>query len=50
MNVMLNTAQMQKEDAIIKELIATYKIPMTPPNLPNEDCRSILEYLRSIVK
>ncbi len=50
MNVMLNTSKMEQEDAIIKELMATYKIPMTPPNLSNEECRSILEYLRSVAK
>jgi cytochrome c551/c552 len=50
MNLLLNTAQMQQEDPIIKDLIATYKVPMVPPNLSKEDCRSILEYLRSVAK
>ncbi len=50
MNLLLNTAQMQQEDPIIKDLIVTYKVPMVPPNLSNEDCRSVLEYLRSVVK
>lgn len=50
MNLLLNTTQMQQEDAIIKGLIIAYKVPMTPPNISNEQARAILEYLRSVVK
>ncbi len=47
MNMLLNTVQMQQEDSIVKNLIRTYKVPMTPPNLSTEEVRSLLEYLRS---
>ncbi len=50
MNLLLNTTQMQEKDPIIKELIITYKVPMTPPYFSNEQARSVLEYLRSVVK
>ena len=50
MNLLLNTTQMQQEDPIIKGLIIAYKLPMTPPNISNEQARAILEYLRSVVK
>lgn len=50
MNQLLNTTQMQKEDQIIKDLIAVYKIPMTPQELSADQARAILEYLRSVNK
>ena len=50
MNLLLNTVQMQQEDPIIKDLISTYKVPMTPPEFTNEQARSVLEYLRSVAK
>jgi len=50
LNLMLNTTQMQQEDPVVKELIVTYKVPMTPPDFSDEQARSVLEYLRSVVK
>ena len=51
MNMLVNTVQMQKEDATIKELIKKYNnIIMTPPMLNQEQARSVLEYLRSVAK
>lgn len=50
MNLLLNTVQMQKEDPEVKELIAVYKVPMTPPDFTPDQARSVLEYLRSIAK
>lgn len=50
MNLLLNTIQMQQEDPIIKDLISTYKVPMTPPEFTKEQARSVLEYLRSVAK
>ncbi|MGB8490811.1 MAG: cytochrome c [Bacteroidales bacterium] len=49
MNMMLNTAQMQQQDTVVRNLIRTYKVPMTPPNFSTEEARSVLEYLRSAV-
>jgi cytochrome c551/c552 len=50
MNLLLNTVQMQQEDPVIKDLLVTYKIPMTPPDFSNDQVRSVLEYLRSVAK
>jgi len=50
MNLLLNTVQMQQEDPIVKDLVSTYKITMTPPEFSNEQARSVLEYLRSVAK
>ena len=51
MNLLVNTVQMQKENATIKELIKKYNnIIMTPPMLSQEQARSVLEYLRSMEK
>ena len=51
MNLMLNTVQMQKENATIKELTKKYNnVPMPDPALKQNQARSILEYLRSVAK
>ena len=51
MNLLVNTVQMQKENATIKELIKKYNnIIMTPPMLSQEQARNVLEYLRSMEK
>jgi cytochrome c551/c552 len=50
MNLLLNTVQMQQEDPVIKDLISTYKVPMTPPEFSKEQARSVLEYLRSVAR
>ncbi len=50
MNLLLNTVQMQQEDPVIKDLLATYKVPMTPPDFSKDQVRSVLEYLRSVAK
>lgn len=51
MNLLVNTAQMQKENATIKELTKKYNnLPMPDPAIKQNQARSILEYLRSVVK
>jgi cytochrome c len=51
MNMLVNTVQMQKENATIKELIKKYNnIIMIPPLLNQEQARNVLEYLRSVAK
>ena len=51
MNLLLNTAQMQKEDPTTKALLKEYNnIPMTDPGLTQAKARSVLEYLRSLAK
>ena len=51
MNVMYNTAKMQKIDPVYKALLVKFKnVPMPDPNLSEVQCRSILEYLRSVAK
>jgi cytochrome c len=51
MNLLVNTAQMQKENATIKELIKKYNnIIMIPPELNQQQVRDVLEYLRSVAK
>jgi cytochrome c len=51
MNMLVNTVQMQKENAAIKEQIKKYNnIIMTPPMLTEEQARTVLEYLRSVAK
>ena len=49
MNLLLNTAQMEKEDPAMKELFNEYSnVPMPDPALNQQQARSILEYLRSV--
>jgi len=51
MNLLLNSAQMQKEDPTIKALLKEYNnLPMPDPNLNQAKSRSVLEYLRSVAK
>jgi len=51
MNVIYNTAKMQKNDPIFKSLVVKFNnVPMPDPNLSEAQVRSILEYLRSVVK
>ena|ERR1035437_369269 len=51
MNVLLNTAKMQKIDPVYKGLLVKFKnVPMPDPNLTEAQARSILEYLRSVEK
>ena len=51
MNVMYNTAKMQKFDPVYKSLLVQYKnVPMPDPNFTEAQCRSVLEYLRSVAK
>jgi cytochrome c len=51
MNMLLNPAQMQKENANVKALLKQYNnLPMPDPALNQEKARSVLEYLRSLAK
>jgi cytochrome c551/c552 len=51
MNLLLNSAQMQKENATVKGLLKEYNnIPMPDPGLNEAKARSVLEYLRSEAK
>jgi cytochrome c551/c552 len=51
MNLLLNTADMQKKDPYIKGLIVKFNnIVMTDPGLNKDQARSVLEYLRSVAK
>jgi cytochrome c551/c552 len=48
MNLLLNSAQMQKENATVKALLKEYNnLPMPDPALNQSKARSVLEYLRS---
>ncbi|MEI6677820.1 MAG: cytochrome c [Mariniphaga sp.] len=51
MNLLLNSAQMQKEDPTIKALLKEYNnLAMPDPALNQAKARSVLEYLRSVAK
>ena len=51
MNLLLNSAQMQKEDPTIKALLKEYNnLPMPDPMLSQAKARSVLEYMRSVAK
>ena len=51
MNLLLNSAQMQKDDPTIKALLKDYNnLPMPDPALSQPKARSVLEYLRSVAK
>ncbi len=51
MNLLLNTAQMQKDNVTIKALLKQYNnLPMPDPALNQSKARSVLEYLRSLAK
>jgi cytochrome c551/c552 len=51
MNLLLNSAQMQKDDPKVKALLKEYNnLPMPDPALNQSKARSVLEYLRSVAK
>ena len=51
LNMVVNPTKMQKEDADVKVLIKKYNnVLMTELGLSNDQARSILEYLRSVVR
>lgn len=51
MNLLLNTAAMQKADPSVKALIKKYNnIIMIDPELNQAKARSVVEYLRSVAK
>ncbi|HEY6913495.1 MAG TPA: cytochrome c [Paludibacter sp.] len=51
MNVIYNPAKMQKIDPVYKGLLVKFKnVPMPDQNLTKAQVRSLLEYLRSVVK
>lgn len=51
MNLLLNSAQMQKEDPTIKALLKEYNnLAMPDPALNPAKARSVLEYMRSVAK
>ena len=51
MNLLLNAAQMQKDDPKVKALLKEYNnLPMPDPALSQSKARSVLEYLRSLAK
>jgi cytochrome c len=51
MNVIYNTTKMQKNDPTFKALVVKFKnLPMPDPNLTEVQARSLLGYLRSVVK
>jgi cytochrome c551/c552 len=51
MNMMVNYAQMLKEDPILKDQFKRFNnVPMTDPALNQTQARSLLEYLRSVAK
>jgi len=47
MNMILNPEEMVKKHPEVKEMLATYYVPMTFQNVSEDDARAILEYLRS---
>jgi len=51
MNLLVNATQMQKQDQYVKDLIKKYNnIQMPDPAINQLQARSVLEYLRSVVK
>ncbi len=51
MNMMVNYAQMLKEDPVLKDQFRKFNgIPMTNPDLNQTQARALLEFLRSVVK
>jgi len=51
MNILLNPAQMQSQNATVKALLKQYNnLPMPDPALNHAKARSVLEYLRSLAK
>ena len=51
MNVLLNSAQMQKEDPTMNALLKEYNnMPMPDPGFNQAKARAVVEYLRSVAK
>ena len=51
MNMVVNPTKMQKEDPNVKDLIKKYNnVLMTELGISNDQARSVLEYLRSVVR
>jgi cytochrome c len=51
LNMIVNPTKMQKEDADVKVLIKKYNnVLMTELGISNDQARSVLEYLRSVVR
>lgn len=51
LNMIVNPTIMQKEDTNVKELIKKYNnVLMTELGISNDQARSVLEYLRSVVR
>ena len=49
MNVILNTAKMQKIDPVYKGLLVKFKnVPMPDPHLTQAQARALVEYFRSV--
>jgi hypothetical protein len=49
--MIVNPTKMQKEDADVKVLIKKYNnVLMTELGISNDQARSVLEYLRSVVR
>lgn len=46
MNMLLNTSEMENQDAIVKKLLNEYHIPMPDLSLTHDQARELLEYLR----
>ncbi len=47
MNMILNSTEMLEKDPVAKALIAEYNAPMAQQQISKEECRAILEYLRT---
>ncbi|MBL7685541.1 MAG: cytochrome c [Deltaproteobacteria bacterium] len=46
LNMILNPAEMTQKDPTAKELLATYKVPMSSTGVTQDEAKLILEYLR----
>ena len=50
MNMIMNPEQMIKENEAAKKLFAEFMTPMANQNIPQDEARALLEYLRSLDK
>ncbi|MDX9789487.1 MAG: cytochrome c, partial [Candidatus Kapabacteria bacterium] len=48
MNMIMNPEQMIKENEEAKKLYAEFMTPMANQNIPQDEARALLEYLRSL--
>ncbi|GAB1370724.1 hypothetical protein MASR1M45_07860 [Candidatus Kapaibacterium sp.] len=48
MNMIMNPEQMIKENEAAKKLFAEFMTPMANQNIPQDEARALLEYLRSL--